>query len=92
MTAKRVDLEDPALVWGSSVDEGTWWVQVTDVERPEGVVSDYGAVLAVFKDDEVEPRHEEGVMLAYGAMFGPDLSDVAVWQQKALTVIDGSSS
>lgn len=30
----------------------------------------------------------ETVGLMYGAIFGPDVSDVSAWQHKAITVID----
>ena len=33
--------------------------------------------------------HRQEVTLMYGAIFGPDISDVATWQEIATTVVDG---
>jgi hypothetical protein len=33
--------------------------------------------------------HRQKVTLMYGALFGPDVDDVAAWQEIATTVVDG---
>ena len=36
--------------------------------------------------------HSEDVALGYGAVFGPDVGDVATWQQRVVEVVEGNSS
>lgn len=31
---------------------------------------------------------EETVSVSYGAVFGPDIADIELWQQRAITVVD----
>lgn len=45
-------------------------------------------MLQVKQMDSGRILHEEAVRLAYGAPFGPDMSDVARWQEIAIEVVD----
>lgn len=93
------DSQEPwqaGIVWWSRLD-GRYQIEVQRLSEPQltpdGVeVPDdaYRGTLCIFdrqQDDQL--IHEEPVPIAYGAPFGADISDVAVWQQKALEVIDG---
>ena len=70
-------------VWENTVDEGAWRCTVTRT-------GDYTGVLTVVRaSDDVEILREE-VTLAYRAIFGPDIDDVAQWQAMAIAAIDNS--
>lgn len=79
----RVDPVPPPdePVWHNTVDKGTWDVRV---ERVDG----YRGVLVIKRVDTGQEIHREGVSLAYGAVFGPDAADLAVWQDRVIEVID----
>jgi hypothetical protein len=47
-----------------------------------------GAIFCVFGLDG-RCLHVEPTSLSYGALFGPDVSDVAGWQDRAQQVVDG---
>jgi hypothetical protein len=68
------------IVWQASVDDDRYECSVYRTGEYEGelVVTEGERVLL-----------KEDVTLSYGAIFGPDVSDVANWQDKALAVIDG---
>lgn len=69
------------IVWRSTIDQGTYEAKV---ER----LGDYAGNLIVTVVSTNEVLLEEEVLLAYQAIFGPDVGDVAAWQDKAITVID----
>ena len=69
------------IVWTATVDSNTWRV---DVVRK----SDYLADLQVYRVSDETMVHEEEVGLSYQAVFGPDMADVALWQDTAIAVID----
>ena len=46
----------------------------------------YTGVLRIARGEEI--LHAEEVALAYGALFGPDVGDVADWQERAIEVVD----
>lgn len=68
-------------VWHNTVDQGTWDVRV---ER----ISAYRGVLIIKRADTDQEIHREEVGLSYQAIFGPDVDDVAAWQDRAIEVID----
>lgn len=69
---------EPQVVWKSELD-GRYDVRVLRK-------SDYTGDLVV--SDGAEELHREEVTLSYGAIFGPDVADVAAWCDKACWVID----
>ncbi|MEW6635469.1 MAG: hypothetical protein AB1425_01495 [Actinomycetota bacterium] len=71
-------MEETDVVWRSKLD-GKYDVYV---ERTD----DYTGVLKIAMGEEV--LHSEEVALAYGALFGPDVDDVADWQERAVRVVD----
>lgn len=77
-------LIDPRLVWRSRLD-GRYLIEVIrDEAEPE-----YHARLRVF-DSAADMRCllDEPVGLSYGARFGPDVDDVAAWQDRVLKLVD----
>ena len=74
----------PNLVWWARLDD-RWQIEVQRT-------ADYLATLCVFDhaDNDVLV-HSESVGLSYGAIFGPDVADVALWQDKALAYVDSLS-
>lgn len=69
------------VVWNQTVDQGAFrcWVERTG-ERTGVLI-----VTHVATGDEL--LHQD-VHLAWGALFGPDVDDVARWQDKSLIAID----
>lgn len=85
---ERPDYEiDPALVWRSRLD-GRYLIEVVRDEADP----DYRAHLRVFDaQHELACRLDEAVGLAYGARFGPDVDDVATWQERVLKLVDATA-
>lgn len=71
------------VVWGSTVDNGTFNVQVLGEEG-----NSYRGRLVVTVVESGEVLLDEPVGISYGAPFGADVADVADWQEKALKPID----
>jgi hypothetical protein len=67
-------------VWSNTVDNHRYYCRVTRK-------SEYVGTLQV-ADADGALIHEEDVGLAYGAPFGPDVDDVAAWQDRCVEVID----
>lgn len=85
----------PALMqWddrtGDMHEHVVWWTRLDDryqieVQELEGEKP----TLRIFdKDKDFEEIYSEVVTLAYGAIFGPDVADVQVWQDRSLQFID----
>lgn len=68
-------------VWQQSVDDG---VYTTRVDRR----SDYAGVLTVTRTEDGALILVRDVTLSYQALFGPDVADVALWQEMVITAID----
>jgi len=66
-------------IWEQTVDQGTY---VCYVER----LSDYTGMLYVERSGEEVMK--EPVGLSYRALFGPDVADVAEWQERCIEAID----
>lgn len=72
---------DDDVIWRNTVDHGRFTCQVTRLEARKGRY-----LVTVTADGEVLLDQE--VYLSWGAQFGPDVDDVAAWQQQAIDVID----
>lgn len=70
-------------IWGGTVDDQRYTVRVFASEESNHV----GRLTVVHNPDE-ETILDEQVTVMYGAIFGADVSDVAIWQGKALEAID----
>jgi hypothetical protein len=68
------------VIWTQTVDDGAFTAEVTRVD------DDYGTLRVSVTGGE--QLLERPVSLAYGAPFGPDVDDVADWQDWTLEVID----
>lgn len=69
------------VVWEQTVDNNEYQCQVTRIDGKT-----HSGELTVTNDGTVIHREEVG--LAYGAIFGPDVDDVATWQDRCIQVID----
>ncbi len=70
-------------VWGSKLDER----YLVEVQRDPAYES-RGLLYVWDHDDNMIVLLEESVALAYGARFGPDVDDVAAWQERVVELID----
>jgi hypothetical protein len=70
------------VVWTSRLD-GKYEVTVTHTDGCHGL-------LTISEGNQV--LHRESVGLSYGAIFGPDLADVADWRRIAVEVVDGQKA
>jgi allophanate hydrolase subunit 1 len=68
------------VVWQQTLDGGAYTLRVTRIDEDHGR-------LQVSVTDGVQ-LHEQEVPLAYGALFGPDMGDVADWQEITVNVVD----
>jgi hypothetical protein len=79
----------PGVVWHAALD-GRYLVEVQRPEIQAELSTDaYFGYLLVF-DHQKEDKliYSKVVHLAYGALFGPDISDVDEWQEKVTHFID----
>lgn len=67
------------IVWEAKLDE-VYDCKVTRIDEYKGKLTVTDLSNNVLLDEEV------GLM--YGARFGPDVSDVALWEDKCVEVID----
>jgi hypothetical protein len=70
------------VVWTSTLD-GKYEVTVTRSD-------DYQGELTISESNQV--LHREAVGLSYGAIFGPDVADVADWRRITVEFVDGQKS
>ncbi len=70
------------VVWTSTLD-GKYEVTVTRT-------GDYHGELTISEGGQV--LHSESVGLSCGAIFGPDVADVADWRRIAVEFVDGQKS
>lgn len=75
--------EQDQRIWGGTVDGGRFDVAVLPTENS------HIAVLTTVHVESGEVLLSEEVPLTFGAIFGPDVADVAEWQAKSIDVIDG---
>ena len=69
------------VVWENTIDQGTFAVRVDRKDRYTGQLK-----VAVAATGEV--LLDEEVTLAYGAIFGPDVADLAEWKERGIEVVD----
>lgn len=74
----------PSVVWFSRLD-GRYLVEV--VRDEEDGNSGFLRVFDHENDDKLLLNNRTG--LSYGAAFGPDVADVAAWQEAVIRAIDG---
>lgn len=70
-----------SIVWAGVLDKRF----KIEVVRTDGYKANISIYDSEHNDIEI---HTEQVGLAYGAMFGPDVEDVAQWQNLACKVVD----
>jgi hypothetical protein len=73
------------VIWENTVDGGVWGCKVTRV-------TDYQGELEVWNVASNDVILSERVGLAYDAIFGPDVSDVAQWMEQTLAAIDAQEA
>ncbi len=73
---------DEHYVWDQTADDGRF--RCTVAATADG----YQGTLVVTEEASSAEILREDVGIAYGARFGPDVSDVQTWQDKAITAID----
>ena len=66
------------IVWSSMLDN-KYTVKVTRS-------APYRGELTIANGNNV--LHHEDILLSFDALFGPDVADVASWQEAAMTVVD----
>jgi hypothetical protein len=72
---------EAGVVWLATLD-GRYLCEVVRISQREGH-------LAVFdREKGMECVLEETVGLAYGAQWGPDVDDVALWEDKIMEFVD----
>lgn len=88
------------LVWWSRLDK-RWQIEVQRIGPeprmgPDGPMiadSSYQATMCIFDHDhDNELVYSEPVGVNYGAPFGADIGDVAMWQEMALAYVDGRTN
>jgi hypothetical protein len=72
-------------VWESKLDQ-QWDCRVERTGEREGrlIVSRLGDPTVVILDEETG--------LSYGAIFGPDVEDIAIWREKCTAAVDALGS
>jgi hypothetical protein len=75
---------DAGVVWVAQLD-GRYLCEVVRI----GENKDREGHLCVFdREKGMECVYDEIVGLAYGAQFGPDVDDVALWEDKIMAFVD----
>jgi hypothetical protein len=73
--------DDPMIVWETTLDDHTWGCRVKRTEP-------YNGVLTVWRVKDGKEILSEPVTMAYDALFGPDVDDMTVWQNRVIEVVD----
>lgn len=76
-----MEFEVPALVWQAILDS-KYGCSVVRIDGRKGR-------LVVANEETKEILLDKEVSLSYGAVFGPDASDVAQWEDLCCEVVDG---
>lgn len=75
------DKFSPNLVWEQTLDKGAYQARVERLNKYKGQL-----IVTKVVDGTVLLNEEVG--LAYGSIFGPDVDDVAFWQEKTIAAVD----
>jgi hypothetical protein len=78
-----MEFEAPALLWQAILDE-KYGCSVARIDGRFGR-------LVVANEETKEILLDKEVGLSYGALFGPDADDVAVWEAICVEVVDNSN-
>ena len=81
-TDNPIDFPKQEIIWESTVDDGKFHCSVVRL-------GEYKGWLKVFEVATNKVLLECETGLAYGAIFGPDVDDVAYWQETCIGAIDG---
>lgn len=76
------EIDDARYVWRGLLDDRFQVDVIRDVEGPAG------KLLIFDTGDGDREIHSESVAFLYGAQFGPDVSDVADWQDRAIKAVE----
>lgn len=68
------------VIWQQTMDGGAFTLRVTRIDESTGLLQ--------VSVNNGERLHEERVPLAYGALFGPDIDDLAQWQETTINIVD----
>ena len=68
------------VIWQQTLDGGAYTLRVTRIDDNYGLLQ-----VSVTGGEQL---HEQRVPLAYGAIFGPDMDDVAEWQGLTVDIVD----
>jgi hypothetical protein len=79
--ATMSEVSEENVVWEATVDDHTWKAEVRRTGDRQGV-------LTVKRIDDDQVIYSDTVNLAYDAIFGPDVADVAEWQSLTIEAID----
>ena len=71
------------LIWNATLDDGAYECEVKRLSHSKGQ-------LTVVETATNELILNKEVGLSYGAQFGPDVDDVAHWQEMIIEVVDNS--
>lgn len=71
------------VIWTRTVDDETYRAVVVGIEGES-----HTGILTVSEIATGMTIHTQSVGLSYGAVFGPDVADVALWESITLSVID----
>lgn len=77
------------MAYINTIDKGDWKLEVIyddDTDRKGTIV--VTALRNIYGVKEGEIILNEPVDISYGAIFGPDAADVALWQQMGLDAVD----
>jgi hypothetical protein len=69
------------VIYENTVDQGEWEVLIART-------GPYTGRFTITRAADGREIYDRTVHLAYGARFGPDVDDVAQWQERAIRVID----
>lgn len=76
-------MNDERELWGGTIDKGKFRAAV--IQSPE---DPYRGDLVVIEVDSGTVVLEEPTGIAFGAPFGPDVSDVNHWRERCIEAID----
>ena len=79
------DVTDANLVYENTLDNNTWAMKVVRLKP-------YVGTLTVTNVESGEVIYNQNVGIAYDAAFGPDIDDVAAWQDITLEAVEANDA